>query len=228
MATVDDVQSALDALRAERGKGRTIRLATTGVIVLFVLVFVGSLYSKVNNFDVDGTVLAMQSHGQRTVLPLYSKHLQAVGKDAVPALSDALRDEAEALLPRVSERLTTEAGVFQTNMANHMKASLDRDFRSAIESREADFKARFPAFAANEEVYEDLARKLQVASQSWAQGKLDTTFAQHIALLQSINETVQSLQAVAREERKDGDSAPEMEDALVMMAEILNSRVGGE
>jgi hypothetical protein len=228
MATVNDVQDTLDALRAERGKGRTIRLATTGVIVLFVLGFVGSLYSKVDNFDVDGAVMAMQAHGQRTVLPLYSKHMQAVGKDAVPALSEALRAEAEALLPRVSDQLTTEAGVFQTNMAVHMKASLDRDFRSAIDAREADFKKRFPAFAANEQVYEDLMRKMQVASQAWAQGKLDTTFAKHVALLQSINDTVQGLQAQARKERKADEPAPEMEDALVVMAEILNSRVGGE
>lgn len=228
MATADDVRATLDALRAERGKGRTIRLATTGALVLVVLGFVGSLYSKVNNFDVDGAVLAMQAHGQRTVMPVYSKHLQAVGKDAVPALSEALRAEAEALLPRVSDQLTTEAGVFQGNMAGHMKASLDRDFRSAIDAREADFKKRFPAFAANDEVYEDLMRKLQAASQGWAQRKLDTTFARHVALLQSINETVQSLQALARKERKADEPAPEMEDALVMMAEILNARVGGE
>ena len=228
MATADDVQSSLDALRAERGKGRTIRMATTGAIVLFVLGFVGSLYSKVNNFDVDGTVVAMQAHGQRTVMPVYSQRLQAVGQDAVPALTEALRAEAEALLPRVSDQLTSEAGVFQTNMAKHMKASLDRDFRSAIDAREDDFKKRFPSFAANEDIYEELMRKLQVASQSWAQNKLDTTFAQHVALLQSINETVQKLQSMARAERKQGEAAPEMEDALVMMAEILNARVGGE
>jgi hypothetical protein len=228
MSTADDVRASLDAVRAERGKGRTIRLATTGTIVLFVLGFVGSLYSKVNNFDVDGAVVAMQAHGQRTVMPVYTKHLQAVGKDAVPALSEALRAEAEALLPRISDRLTSEAGLFQTNMASHMKAALDRDFRSAIDAREADFKARFPAFAANEDVYEELMRKLQLASQSWAQAKLDTTFARHVALLQSINDTVQGLQAQARKERKPDEPAPEMEDALVMMAEILNARVGGE
>ena len=78
-------------------------MATTGAIVLFVLGFVGSLYSKVNNFDVDGTVVAMQAHGQRTVMPVYSQRLQAVGQDAVPALTEALRAEAEALLPRVSD-----------------------------------------------------------------------------------------------------------------------------
>ena len=55
--------------------------------------------------DVDGAVVAMQAHGQRTVMPVYTKHLQAVGKDAVPALSEALRAEAEALLPRISDRI---------------------------------------------------------------------------------------------------------------------------
>ena len=47
-----------------------------------------------------------------------------------------------------------------------------------------------------------------------------------MALLQSINETVQKLQSMARAERKQGEAAPEMED-MVMMAEILNARVGG-
>lgn len=228
MATADEVRDTLDALSIERGRGRTIRLATTGTIVLFVLGFVGSLYSKVNNFDVDGTVLAMQAHGQRTVLPIYSKHLQAVGADAVPALSEALQSEAEALLPRISERLTTEAGLFQLSIAKHMKAGLDRDFRSAIETRDAEFKLRFPAFAVDDDIYEELMLKLQASSQGWAQRKLDTTFLQHVALLQSINETVQKLQMQARGERKPGETAPEMEDALVVMAEILNARVGGE
>jgi hypothetical protein len=227
MAGAQQVRETLDAIRAERARGRTIRLATTGAVVAVVLIFVGSLYSKVKAFDVDGTVVAMQAHGQRTILPVYSTRLAAVGHDAVPALSDALRAEAEALLPRISERLTTEASVFQERIASHMKASLDRDFRAAIEARNDDFKKRFPAFAANEQVYEDLMLRLQTASQDWAQHRLDTTFVRHIALLQSINETVQGLQADAAAERAPGADGPVMEDALVLMAEILNARVGG-
>ena len=47
-----------------------------------------------------------------------------------------------------------------------------------------------------------------MASQSWAQSKLDTTFAQHVALLQSINETVQKLAVDGPRRAQQGEAAP--------------------
>ena len=229
MASAQDVHATLEAIREERGKGRTIRLVTTGVLVLSVGLFIGSTYSKVTNFDVDATVVALQSHGQRTVAPVYEKHLKAVGEDAVAALSEAVQAEAEALLPRVSDRLTAEAETFQNNLGQHMKDSLERDLRAALEGRKAEFEKRFPDFTANDEVYESFLVKLQVASQQWAQDQLDTTFAEHVALLESINNTVSSLRDTPKANQGVADgTAPTMEDVLVLMAEILNTRVGGE
>ena len=229
MASADDVHQTLAAIRAERGKGRIIRLVTTSIVVLSVLLFIGSTYGKINNFDVEATVVALQAEGQRTVLPVYQKRLQAVGEAAVPALSEAIQNEAETILPRVSERLAAEALVFQTNLGEHMKASLERDLRAAIDGRSDDFKKRYPDFAKEDGLYADFLTKLQNAAQVWAQDKLDTTFSQHVALIESINQTINKLRDSSKAQKAVADgTAPEMEDVLVLMAEILNTRVGGE
>ena len=61
MATADDVQSSLDALRAERGKGRTIRMATTGAIVLTTLVNAAFLDGPMSLAVATGALLVVLS-----------------------------------------------------------------------------------------------------------------------------------------------------------------------
>jgi hypothetical protein len=191
------------------------------------MLFFGSLYSKANNFDADGTMMALRRHGQSKVVPLYAGALQKVGAEAVPAITAALQAEAETLLPRVSDALQKEAEVFQTNMGKHIESGLEREFRSAMNSNEKAMKEKYPEFALDEETYEMLSLKVDAHFRNWAHERLDTTFGRHVALLESINQTIKVLQKQEQSERSDDGNPPEVEEALVILGEIMNARVGG-
>jgi hypothetical protein len=227
MADYDKVHQLLDQIGEERAKGRMHRRAFTAGFLLIFVIFFGNLYAKITGFDTDVFMVELQNQAATTVWPVYSTQLKGVADDAVPALSDAMAAEAANLLPKVSEKLKAEGDVFQTNMGEHMKASLDKQFVAAAESRKEDLKARFPRFSEDPDAYEELVVRMQTSSRLWAQEQLDTTFEKHIQLLQSINDTVQTLQLQANDERaKTGDRS--MEDVLFLMSEIFNTRVAGE
>jgi len=227
MADYDKVHKLLDQIGEERGKGRMHSRAFTIDIVLMFLIFLGNLYYKVTGFDVDEFMVNLQEHATASVWPVYSAELKTLADDAVPAISAAMADEAAGLLPKVSEKLSGEAIIFQQNMGEHIKTSLDGKFVEAAKAQEGDLKARFPRFSEDPEAYEQLMERMQAASRLWAQGQLDTTFQRHVLLLQSINESVQKLQTqVAADREVSGDRS--MEDVLFMMSDIFNTRVGGE
>ena len=227
MAEYDKVHQLLDQIGEERAKGRMHRRVFTAVFLLIFLIFFGSLYSKITGFDTDLFMVELQSQAATTVWPVYSAGLKAVADDAMPALSDALANEAASLLPMVSDKLKVEGEVFQTNMSEYMKTSLDEQFVAAADAHKDDLKARFPRFSEDPDAYEELVVRMQSSSRNWAQTQLDTTFEKHVLLLQSINETVQTLQVQANDERvKTGDRS--MEDVLFMMSEIFSSRVAEE
>ena len=227
MTNNEEALDLVDQLRKERERGNSIRLATTGGVLLSVVIFFGSLYSKASNFDADGTMMAMRKHGQSKVVPLYANSLQKVGAEAVPAITTALQDEAEQLLPRVSAALTEEAALFQTNMGKHIERSLEQEFRAAMAANEEKLKAKYPEFAVDDETYAVLTAKVDARFKAWAHNRLDTTFGRHVALLESINQTIQVLQKQEQDARGDGADAPKVEDALVILSEIMNARVGG-
>ncbi len=227
MSDVQQINSLLDQLSEERRRGKTTRIGLTSAIVLIIGGFVGNLYYKVTHFDSDALLRHMETQASQTVWPVYNRELQALASDAVPAITEALENEAEALLPKVSERLGKEAVLFQENMSKTFKASLTRNFNNSIRGHEAEFKKRFPDFEDREEVYEELARRMEKGARDWAQRKLDTTFAEHLLILQSINETVMALMEEAASDLKDGKKA-NVDDVLSIMAEILNTRVAGE
>jgi hypothetical protein len=227
MADFDKVHQLLDQIGEERAKGRMARRAFTAGFLLIFVIFFGNLYSKITGFDVDSFMVELQNQAATTVWPVYSAQLKGVADDAVPAISDALAAEAAELLPKVSDKLTAEAEVFQNNMGEYMKVSLDKEFLAASEGKKDELSARFPRFAENPDAYEELMVRLQTSARIWAQTQLDTTFEQHVALLQSINDTVKVLQVQAAGERsKTGDRS--MEDVLFLMSDIFNTRVAGE
>jgi len=227
MAEFDKVHQLLDQIAEERARGRMQRRALTAAILAIFLFFIGNLYFKVKGFDAETFMVKLQAQATATVWPVYSAQLKQLADEAMPALSDAIAAEASEVLPRVSSKLKEEGDLFQANMGGHMKTALDQKFAAAIAANQEALKARYPQFAADQAAYDQLMERMQASARIWAQSQLDTTFAQHIALLQSINESVQKLQLQAAEERvKTGDRS--MEDVLFMMGEIFNARVAGE
>jgi len=227
MADFDKVHQLLDQIGEERAKGRMHRRAFTAGFLLIFVIFFGNLYAKVTGFDTDVFMVELQTHAATTVWPVYSMELKKVADDAMPALSSAMANEAANLLPKVSDKLKTEGDIFQANMATYMQVSLDKEFVAAAEGRQDEMKARFPRFSEDPDAYQELVERMQSSSRIWAQVQLDTTFEKHVLLLQSINDTVQTLQLQAADERtKTGDRS--MEDVLYLMSDIFNTRVAGE
>lgn len=223
--SADRAKQLLEEIKEERAKGGKIRLATTLIVLLMFGVFGLSTYNKIQGFDNEALLVELQEEAAKTVWPRVSKELDGVAKDAVPAIQAAMVAEAEALLPKLSEKLTSEAVVFQNNMNERMKTSLDGELASQLEAREEEFKGKVPSFADDDELYGELVERLQAHCQTWAMGHLDTTFHAHILVLQSINESVSTLMARAGEERADGEADVDLDYTLELFVEVFNSKI---
>ena len=226
MSSVSRAAELLDQLQQERQKAsrahRLVAAALVGLIALFIV----NVCWQVQSFDGDAMLAALEIHATTTVWPTVSAELEAVGEEALPAIADALATEANALLVRATEELTSESEIFQQNVGQHMHRSLEAAFVDASTREDAVLDERLRAFSANPDVHEELLRRLQSRSRQWAEQELDTTFAVHVQLLNSINETVQVLVRQAGESKDIQGQTPE--DVLMIFIEIMNSRLGGE
>ena len=132
--------------------------------------------------------------------------------------------EMDAFGPKLIERLNTESEVLQNNLNERMKTSLDGHLSEQFASRKEELEGKLEPFSSDDALYDDMVRRLQASAEDWAQDELDTTFAEHIHILQSINETVAQLGEQAREQRAEtGDVT--VDDFMLLMTEILNARV---
>jgi hypothetical protein len=199
-------------------------MVTAVVLGMFALA-IGNVYYKVSHFDTKRLEAEIQRQASTRVWPMVSKEMDAIAADAVPAISNALIAEAATFMPKVSERLLTEGDAFQKHVHEKMTASLDAHFLSAMAEHGDALKSRYPQFAANPERYDALVTKLREHSKAWAQTQLDTTFAQHIVILQSINASVAAL-AVEGQDKKQSEKS--MDDVMSLFLEIMNTRLEGK
>lgn len=211
----------------ERAKGvRQGRMLSGAAVVLFMLA-IGNAWWKVTHFDTEALVVAVEREASTRVWPLVSRELDAIAADAVPALSNALAAEAANLLPQISAKLAGESVLFERHIQEKMTASLDAHFAKQVAARGDLLKARFPQFAKDPDRYDALIVRLQSASQAWAHAQLDTTFAQHIVVFQSINESVARLQTMAAA-NPDKSGERGMDEVLMLFLEIMNARLDGK
>lgn len=221
------VKELLGQIHEERARGRRQGRMAGGVVFLLFVLTIGNAWWKVSHFDTEALVDAIGREASARVWPLVSRELDAIAADAVPALSDALLNEAEVLLPRVNERLAGESVLFQTHVRESMTASLDANFKRAAAKNADALRERFPQFAADPARYDALMARLQSAAQGWAQTQLDTTFAQHILVMQSINETVIRLsKEAAADPARSGER--DMGEVLSLFLGIMNTRLEGK
>jgi hypothetical protein len=225
MSNTQRARTLLAQIGEERAAAATVRSRGGLAVLAMFLVFAGVIYNKITHFDTEVLVTELQVNATRTIWPLVYKELDQVGKEALPALSRAVAKEVANIGPALDTRLKSEAAIFETNMGKKMRTSLDAHLARAFDGKKAELKGNLSAFAADSEAYDDMIRKLRKAGQDWGQRRLDTTFAKHVLLLQSINNTVQRLSAQAK---KDGEPTESMDEVLLLVAEILNSRVNEE
>lgn len=224
------VKEILQQIADERSRGvRQGRIFGLVLLGMFTLT-AGSIYWRITHFDTAQLQASIEREASARVWPLVSKEMDRIAADAVPALSAALAAEAANFMPNVSEKLAGESVLFHDHVQTKMTSSLDSAFARAVSERGDALKGRFPQFAANPERYDALMVKLNARCQQWAQSKLDTTFAQHIAVLQSINTSIQalSLQAGANPDDPKGGGAKSMDDVMSLLLEIMNTRLEGK
>jgi hypothetical protein len=226
MSDVRRVEELLDRLAEERQGGAKLRRTVSLLLVAMVGVFVLNIWWQISTFDADELLSSLELQATTSVWPGLRDELQAVGEEALPAISQALADEAGVLLTRVTELLGTESETFQTNIGQHMARSLEAAFVDASSEQDPALEGRLSEFSTNPDVRDELLRRLQGASRQWAERQLDTTFAEHVALLHSINETVQDL--VRQAEGSEATQGQTPDDVLLLFMEIVNSRLGGE
>jgi|GEM_PF-2239928 len=217
----------LDEIAEERNRGNRIRRIVGLVVLAFLLLFAFNIVSGVRNFDTTVLMTRIQESATTTVWPLVSRELDSVAKDAVPAIQEAFEAEAESLLPALNEKIVTESEVFQNNVNKKITESLDAQFLSAANAHKDTLKEQLPQFSSDAEAYDALMKKLHAHAQGWAQGHLDSTFKEHINVLQSINESFRKLQAQAHgASAEDGD--PAVDDVMMLFMDIVNTRMNEE
>ncbi len=217
----------LDDIADERNRGDRIRRIVGLVVLAFLLLFAFNIVSGVRNFDNVALMTNIQESASTTVWPLVSRELDAVASDAVPAIQDAFTEEAKDLLPTLNEKIVSESAVFQTNVNKKITESLDAQFLSAANAHKDTLKEQLPQFSADSELYDTLMTKLHAHARGWAQGHLDTTFSEHVNVLQSINDSFKQLQS-ATEQSTSEDGAPEVDDVMMLFMDIVNTRMNEE
>ena len=226
MSDATRARQLLSELAAERQKGTNIRRTVTYAVLGMFALAIGNVYFKVKNFDTKTFTATLQSQTSSKVWPLVQREMDGIARDAAPAISKAIGDEAAVIMPKISDKVAAEGAAFSEHLHTRMKSSLDAAFKAAAEKDAEKLKARFPQFAADQAKYDELVGRLDVAAQQWAMGQLDTTFKAHLEVLQSINEQVAALGKMSAEDRaKNGE--PQTEEVMEMFLEIMNSRLEG-
>lgn len=226
MSDSSRARQLIEELAEERRKGTNTRRIITYVVLAMFALSVGTVYYKVKNFDVEAFTGTLQTETSARVWPLVEREMDALAKDAGPALSAALAEEAANFAPKFQAQIDVEAARFSENLHARMKTSLDVSFSAAIAKDKESLLARFPQFKDDPTKYDELVARLNGAMQAWAMTQLDTTFKEHIAVLQSINEQVAILSKLSAEDRaKNGD--PQAEEVMELFVQIMNSRLEG-
>lgn len=224
MSESSRARQLLDELAEERRKGTNIRRGVAYAVLAMFALAAGNVYFKVKNFSIEEFMATLQTETSTRVWPLVQQEMDALARDAGPALSAALSEEAANFAPKFQARIDVEALAFAENLNARMKGSLDTAFIKAMDSNKDKLVAQFPQFKDDQTKYDELMARLNGAAQGWAMTQLDTTFKEHIAVLQSINEQVALLGKLSAEDRKaNGD--PQAEQVLGLFVEIMNSRL---
>jgi hypothetical protein len=147
---------------------------------------------------------------------------------AAPALTDAFAKEGMDLGPRLQEVLASESEVLVVNMQARLAGSLDEALKKEDVVGKSGIAERFPRFHDNPEAMEALNEQLLRATREWANEQLDTTFAEHFQILDSINQTFYSMEGEAREQLQEGETAASPEDVLTLFLEIIDTRLNVE
>lgn len=229
MSEVGRCRQLISKINEERTLGSRVRTGVTlGVVVMFGL-FALVTYNRVKTFNDEALLVHLQEEASTTVWPLIAKEMDQVARRAVPAITSAMEAELETLLPRLAERLSQEATIFQDNMNKRIKVSLDAALAAELDAHKDQLQGALSGLSSDSELYDDLVRRLQASSQQWAMAQLDTIFNDHIRVLQSINESIGALQAQVAKERESGKRDPaDLDGAMELFVEILNSRIAEE
>jgi len=161
MSDVRRVEELLDRLAEERQGGARLRRTVSLLLVAMVAVFVLNVWWQISTFDGDELLSSLELHATTSVWPGLRDEFQAVGEEAMPAISQALADEAVVLLTRVTELVGTESETFQTNIGQHMHRSLEAAFVDANSEQDPALEGRLNEFSANPDVHEELLRRLR-------------------------------------------------------------------
>lgn len=217
----------LEELAEERRKGTKLRRIITYVVLAMFALSVGTVYYKVKNFDVETFTASLQKETSARVWPLVEREMDALARDAGPALATALANEAGNFAPKFQAKIDIEAVTFNENLHRRMKSSLDSAFSAAMAKDKDALMARFPQFKDDTTRYDELVARLNAGTQAWAMRQLDTTFEKHIAVLQSINEQVAILSKMSVEEDRAKNGDPQAEEVMELFVQIMNSRLEG-
>jgi len=222
------VAEILGEMRQERQRAMYARIAATVIVVLILAIFATKTYKNIQQFDVDTFFAALQVEAAKRVWPIVASELDRVADAAAPALTDAFATEAMELSPRLQEALTAESEILVTNMQARLASSLDEALKAKDVVGNSGIGERFPRFQEDADALQELNEQLLRAAREWANTQLDTTFADHFMILDSINKTFYEMEGEARKSIEAGEQPANLEDVLTIFLEIIDTRLNAE
>ena len=182
--------------------------------------------SQNNNFDTKQLMITLQDNAAHKVWPEVYYELNNVSKVAIPVISDSLEKELRNLGPKLSKKFQTEAIELEKNLGSHMQNSLQRELDMKFAKEKDRLTDKYKDKLNTESLSDELLIRLQAKSQQWAQNQLDSIFTEHIAVLQSLNETVLELQKEATQSKNGVTPKANVDDLILITSEILSARMG--
>jgi hypothetical protein len=163
----------------------------------------------------------MNAKASAALWPIVSAQLDKLAPSAIPALDDAMVEEAKNLLPIWSAVLAEEVDLF----TQQVQKIGDRKFKEALATAGTNRGVKLDLFRSalhSEPAVSDVAHNaLLERAQSWARAELDHLLADSMGFFPAFHQDTTELGQGVLDEKA-------LQDTIMMMIEIVNSQQSEE
>ncbi len=211
----------LDTLLIERKRQGRIRTLLAGGLFSLFLLFAIAIFVQFHNLDTQRLEVKMNAKASAALWPIVSEQLDQLAPSAIPALDDAMAEEAKNLLPIWSAVLAEEADLFTQQAQKIGDQKLKEALATAGTARGVELDLFRSALHPDPAVSDVAHNALLERAQSWARAELDHLLADSMGFFPTFHQDTTELGQGVLDEKA-------LQDTIMMMIEIVNSQQSEE
>ncbi len=223
MSDNEHIKQIYEAIKEEQKKGNLISRISVVTVVLIFAIFGWGLYSNIQSFDTDGLMKNIETKAQKSIGPKVLDQINDITKNVRPEIEEAFSDGTENMAAKMQTTLKQEQETLDKNLKAYMKEKMTATIKKQLEVQKKEADPGGKKLSEDDDLAGDLAQKLEQHVIDLAQEELDSTFAEHLVILDKMNETVGKLGKQSQVGHKGGK--PSTEQLLLIIAEIANSQL---